>query len=211
MRRDTVFRRVVHLPCADLHLEGDLLLADDGGVQRLIHVRLGGGDIVLKAVGQRAEHVVHDAQHIIAIVDIIHDHTHRIYIVDFLQRFPLHVHFTVDAGDALDPAGKVAGNAVFLQMVAEAFLDVLQKGVALVLAQQQRLLDLMIGDGIEYAQRQILKLLLRGTDTEAVRQRRIDVHGLLRLIPPLLLAPAVARAHIVQAIRQLDDHDADVL
>ena len=42
VRRNTKLCRAVHLPGADLHLKGDALLADDGGVQRLVHVGLGG-------------------------------------------------------------------------------------------------------------------------------------------------------------------------
>ena len=42
----------IHLAGADLHLKGDALVADDGGVQALVAVGLGGGDIILKAVGQ---------------------------------------------------------------------------------------------------------------------------------------------------------------
>ena len=45
---DAVLRGVVHLPGADLHLEGDALPADDGGVEGLVAVGLGGGDIVLE-------------------------------------------------------------------------------------------------------------------------------------------------------------------
>ena len=39
---DTVFGCLVHLPCAYLHLEGDALLAYNGGVKGLVHVGLRG-------------------------------------------------------------------------------------------------------------------------------------------------------------------------
>ena len=46
---DTVFGDLVHLPGADLHLEGDAVVAHHGGVEGLVHIGLGGADIVLKA------------------------------------------------------------------------------------------------------------------------------------------------------------------
>src|SRR5699024_1743500 len=60
--RDAVFGHAVHVPGADLHLEGDGLPADHGGVQALVAVGLGGGDIVLEAVGQRVVHIMDKAQ-----------------------------------------------------------------------------------------------------------------------------------------------------
>ena len=35
-------------PGADLYLKGDALPADDGGVEGLVHIGLGGADIVLE-------------------------------------------------------------------------------------------------------------------------------------------------------------------
>ncbi len=58
MGGDTVFRSLVHLPGADLHLKGDALRADDGGVQGLVHIGLGGGNVVLEPAGHQIEQVV---------------------------------------------------------------------------------------------------------------------------------------------------------
>ena len=46
---DTVFGDLVHLPGADLHLEGDAVVAHHGGVEGLVHIGLGGADIVLES------------------------------------------------------------------------------------------------------------------------------------------------------------------
>ena len=55
------------------HLEGDALLADDGGVQRLIEIGLWGGNIILKPVGDGAEHIVNNAEDVVAVVDRVHN------------------------------------------------------------------------------------------------------------------------------------------
>jgi hypothetical protein len=47
-------------------------------------------------------------------------------------------------------------------------------------------------------------------DPEPVRERRIDVERLLGLLNLLALGHVGQRAHVVQAIGQLDDEHADV-
>ena len=56
--RDAVFRRLVHFPRADLHFKGNALRADDGRVERLVHVGLRGRDIVLKPARNGVKEVV---------------------------------------------------------------------------------------------------------------------------------------------------------
>ena len=58
VRRDAVFRRLVHFPRADLHLERNALRADDGRVERLVHVGLRSRDIVLEPAGNGVKEVV---------------------------------------------------------------------------------------------------------------------------------------------------------
>ena len=57
----------------------------------------------------------------------------------------------------------------------------------------------------------VLELLLDVRHAEAVRDGRVDLHRLERLVSPLLLGPAVAGAHVVQPVAQFDEHDAHVL
>ena len=56
--RDAVFRRLVHFPRADLPLKRNALRADDGRVERLVHVGLRGRDIVLKPARNGVKEVV---------------------------------------------------------------------------------------------------------------------------------------------------------
>jgi hypothetical protein len=46
---------------------------------------------------------------------------------------------------------------------------------------------------------------------EPVRERRVDLERLLRLLHLLLLAQVLDRAHVVQPVGELDQDDADVL
>ncbi len=79
-------------------------MADDGGVQALVAVGLGGGDIILEAVGQRVVHIVDEAQGAVALGQRIQNDTDRIDIVDLVKGLVLHDGLAVDAVNALDPA-----------------------------------------------------------------------------------------------------------
>src|SRR5207237_330681 len=54
---------------------------------------------------------------------------------------------------------------------------------------------------------EVLELPLELVDTEAVRERRVDLEGLAGLLQLLLLAEILDRPHVVEAVRELDqDH-----
>ena len=46
---------------------------------------------------------------------------------------------------------------------------------------------------------------------EPVRERRVDLERLLRLLHLLLLAEVLDRAHVVEAVGELDEDDSHVL
>ena len=59
--------------------------------------------------------------------------------------------------------------------------------------------------------RELLELVLHLVHPEAVRDRRVDVDGLLRDFQPALFAKMTESAHVVKAVRQLDEDDAHVV
>jgi hypothetical protein len=60
-------------------------------------------------------------------------------------------------------------------------------------------------------EREVLELPLEGVDAEAVRERRVDLERLAGLLRLLLLAEVLDRPHVVEAVGELDEDDADVL
>ena len=94
----------IHLAGADLHLKGDGFAANHGGVQALVAVGFGGGDIILEAVGQRMVHIVDEAQGAVTLGQRIQNDTDGIDIVDLIEGLVLHDGLAVDAVDALDAA-----------------------------------------------------------------------------------------------------------
>ncbi len=63
----------------------------------------------------------------------------------------------------------------------------------------------------EVLEREIFELGLDPADAQAIRQRRVDVEGLLRDALLLVFAHELERAHVVRAVGELHEDDANVL
>ncbi len=83
--------------------------------------------------------------------------------------------------------------------------------LALARVLQHHRLDLGVALRVQHREREVFELPLHVLDAEAVRERRVDVERLLR--DPLLLrfGQRRDRAHVVQAVGELDQQDAHVL
>ena len=206
-----VFSGLMHLPGADLHLKGDALPADDGGVQRLVHIGLGGADIVLKTAQHGLEHIVHTAQHIVALGDVVHDDPEGVQIEDLVQGLVLGVHLAVNGIRVLDAAVHLTVDAIVVHALLDAGLDGSQKFLVGGGTVGQGLLDLLVAHGVEVAQRQVFQLPLQLLHTEAVGDGGVDLHGFQTLFPLLHGGLVFHRPHIVQTVANLDEDDPDVI
>ncbi len=72
-------------------------------------------------------------------------------------------------------------------------------------------LDLGVLAGMERLEGEVLELPLDLVDAEPVRERRVDLEGLARLLDLLLAPEVLERAHVVQAVGELDQDDPDVV
>ena len=136
----------VHVVGADLHLEGDALLPDDGGVEGLIHIGLGGGDIVLEPAQDGLVDVVDNPQHIVAVRHRVHQRPEGEEVVKLLHGLLLEVHFPVDAVGVLHPAvdGGV-GDVQLLEAGSDLLLDTAHELAVLRAGLVQLPVDLVVG------------------------------------------------------------------
>ncbi len=68
----------------------------------------------------------------------------------------------------------------------------------------------LVGFGDAPLEGQLLELLAQGLHAHAAGQRGVDLERLLGHAPPALRLHVLERAHVVQAVRQLDQQHADV-
>ena len=208
---DAVLGGLVHVPGADLHLEGDALPADDRGVQGLVHVGLGGGDIVLEPARDDVEQVVDVAQDVVAVGDGVHDDPEGVQIIQLVDGLVLGLHLAIDGVDVLDAPVDGAVDPRLRQALGDGVLDGLHEFLGLVVVGFDVAHQLVVALGIEVPETGILQLPFDLLHAEAVGQRGVDVHGLHGFGNLLLRGLVLHGAGIVEPVGDLDEDHADVL
>ncbi len=180
-------------------------------MEALVHVGLGGGDIVLEPAGHRVEQVVNVTQHVVAVGDGVHDDPEGVDVVKLVDGLALSLHLPVDGVYMLDPAIGLVGNAHGGKPLGDLVLNGAHEHLVLLLVGVQIVHDLVVGIGHQVLQGDVLQLPLDLLHTKPVRQRRVDVHGLLAFLQLLLRGLVLHGAHVVQPVGDLDEHHPDVL
>lgn len=147
-------------------------------MQALIPVGFGIGDVVVKAAGHRFEHVVHDAQRPVAVIQLGHDDAKTEQVHDLEQLELLLPHLLIDAVNVLFAADDAGTHALFAQIVGQPCLDFLDDffGVAdlgLDRPRQHRVTRRMqVGKG------QIFKLGAQRLNTQALGNGGVNIERL---------------------------------
>ena len=201
----------MHLARADLHLERLALRPDHRGVQRPVVVRLRLGDVVVELARQRRPQLVDDAEHRVAIAHVVDEHAHRADVVERLDAAALAAHLAPDAEDVLRPAADLGVDAHGAKLALERGDHLVDVALAVEPPAVEELRDLLVGLRLGGAQREVLELPLQLPDAEPVRERRVEVEHLASGVAAQDLVARHRRAQGREPLRQLDDHDADVL
>ena len=208
---DAFFRHLVHFFGANLDFERRAVFGDHRGVQRLVEVRPRHGDEILDAPGHRPPQIVDDAENGVAILQRTGDDAHGAQVVDLVDGDALALQFLVDAVEALDAAFDARLDAGLFQLVADDLLHLGEKDLALLAARVDRFFDLLVADGIEEAEAEIFEFAANLAHAEAVGDGSVDLQSLFGDLVLAIGRQMLQRAHVVQAIGQLDEHDADVV
>ena len=139
------------------------------------------------------------------------DHAHGEQVVNLVDGDALLLQFFVDAVKALDAAFDFGGDAGFFQLVAQFLFDSARNCFALLAAGFDGVVDLLVADGIEIAKAEIFQLAANFSHAQAVGDGAVDFQ---RFFGDFLLAVGrqmLQRAHVVQAVGELDQHHADVV
>ena len=111
----------------------------------------------------------------------------------------------------LGAAGNLSFDLRLFEFFANLHDGVVDKGLALLAFLLDALDEVIVFFGLEVAQAEVFELPFDVRNAEAVRERRVDLDGLFRDALLLLARHVFERAHVVQAVRELDHDDADVL
>jgi len=139
------------------------------------------------------------------------DHAHRSQVVDLVELAALLGHLVVDREEVLRTARDVGRHVDLVELLLQHHCRFAHQLFAIGSPLGDHLLDLLVLARMQRLEREVLELPLQRVDTEAMRERRVDLERLACLLELLLLAEILDRAQVVQAVRQLDQDDAQVL
>src|SRR5438477_9372710 len=101
VRGDAVPSEVVHVASAHLDLDRLPAGADDRGMEGLVHIRLGHGDVVVELPGYRRPERVHHAERGVAGGHVVDDRADRENVVDLFEADALAAHLLRDRPEVL--------------------------------------------------------------------------------------------------------------
>ena len=211
VRGHAVLGQTVHLLRADLDFNPFAFGADDRGVQALVAVGLGHGDIVFETPRHGLPLGMDEAEHRIAVAHILDDDAESQNIVHIVEREVLLGHLLVDAVDMLDAAPDRAFDLVGAEDALQLCDDFGDELALDHLIAFQPVGNLGVDVRVQVFEAQPFEFQLEPVQAKAVGEGHVDVHRLLRDALALVGLLEIERPHIVHAVRQLDDGHADVV
>src|SRR5258708_4418652 len=210
VRGHTFFRDAMHLLGANLYFKR-LAAVQHGGVQGLIEIGPCHGDVVLEPARHRAPDMVHDAQGCVTISLAVADNADGKQIVNLFEAALLAHNLAVQGIQPLYASFQLRGNAILNQLGTDGGLHFLKEFlvnrrlVADFLLQRQERLRLQKAEG------KVFQLITDNSHSQAMGDRRVDVQGFAGDALLFARLQVFKRAHIVQAIRKLDDDHANII
>ena len=147
----------------------------------------------------------------VAVLDVPDHNAKAKDVGELLEGQTLGLHLAEHRPGLLLPALHHGLDAVFLEQRRQRVLDLGDHALVALEDVGQPLDDRAIGLGIDVAESEFLEFLAHVLHAHAAGERRIDLHRLLGDPQPLGLRHVVERAHVVQAVGELDQKDAHVL
>src|SRR5450755_804480 len=200
----------MHFLGADLHLERNAVRAKERRMQRLVAVDARYRDVVLEAARHGLEYAVYPADRAVTGIDVRDDDAQSVDIHYFIEKRALAPHLLVDAVEMLLAPLHARRALVPQKGGLQLPLDLLQKLLLVAARPLQRPLEHAVALRIQRAKPEILELEFDVVQTQALGDGRIDVDGFARNRAPPRWHHRLDGAHVVRAVRELDEDDAQI-
>ena len=207
---DAVVGHGLHFFGANLHFQGNAGAGLQRGMQGLIAIGLGNGDVVLEAAGNGGEIVMGGAEHAVAGVDPVHDDAEAEHIHDVGEGFVLLLHLGVNAVEVLFAAQYPGFDTFFFQAVFQAGLDGGEDFLAVAAGLFYGLANQFCAHGVDGVKGQVLVFHPHVVHAQPEGDGGVQFQGFGGNAATLFGAHHMQGAHVVQAVSQLDEDDADV-
>mmetsp|Transcript_5506 Transcript_5506/g.9837 ORF Transcript_5506/g.9837 Transcript_5506/m.9837 type:complete len:306 (-) Transcript_5506:234-1151(-) len=212
VRRHTLLGDLVHALGAQLELQRRAQRAHQRGVQRLVAVVLGVGDVVLEAAGLRLVELVQHAESRVALQRLLGQDAKAKNVADLGKAHQaLLMHLLVDRVDRLLAALHFHAQAGLGEGGADLALDARDQIAPVASRLGHGLAQRRVAPGVEILEGQVLQLAEGLVQAQPVRDGGVDVEGFAGDAARFVRRHRAHGAHVVQPVRQLHQDDAVVL
>ncbi|CAM5201013.1 hypothetical protein CDEF62S_01541 [Castellaniella defragrans] len=210
VRGHAFFGHVVHVSRAELEFYRRAVGPDQRGVERLVAIHFGDGDIVLELARDRPVELVQRPHCQIAFRQRVDDHAKAVDVEHVRKRLLLLDHLFIDAVEGFFAARDFGVYARGWQCRPHRLGDARDYLAPVAAGGHHRLVENHIAIRVDRLEATVLQLAEQGIQAQAVSDRCVDVQRLSRHARAFFGAHVVERAHVVQAVGELDQNDAHV-
>ena len=200
----------VHLFRADLELDADAGRTDQRGMQRLVAIALGDGDVILEAARHGLVLLMQHTQGRIAVQHLGNHDAKAVNVRDLGKAQLVLLHAQIQRIQSALTPQQAGRQALLGEFGVDFILHALHQIAAACARAANGLLQRGIAPGVQMLERQVLQLAIGLVQTQAVRDGSVDFQCLGRDAPPLAARHVAHGAHIVGTVGQLDENDAHI-
>ena len=204
------FRNHMHLVRAHLEFDVDARWPHQRGVQRLVAVEFGNGDVILELAWDRLVHLVQNAECRITVRDGGHDDAKAVDVRHLGKAQVLEVHFLVNRIQRLFAPRQANFHADAIEGCVYLGLYLLHQIPPPVARLVDRLREGGVAPGVQMPKRKVLQLAVGLVQPQAVSNRRVDFKRFGGNAPPLAAGHVRQCAHVVRTVGQLDEDDPHI-
>ena len=201
----------MHLVGADLHFERLPVRTHHRRVQRLVEVGPRDGDEVFNAAGDGPPLIMDHAQRGVAVFHRVGDDPQGHQIVHFVHRDLLAAQLLEYRIGPFEASIDARRNRLVPQCCLHFLADLHQEFFVGVAPRLDRAENFLVGVGLQVLECQVLQFPADFPHAQAMRDGRVDFDGFARNPLPPLGAEVSQGPHIVDAVGQLHQDDADIL
>ena len=211
MRRHARLGHVMHLAGANLYLDPLAIAPRHRGVDRAITVGFWLADIILEPPRHRAPTLVDGAKRAVAVFLRAGNDAEPINVGEAGKALILLLHLAPDRIGFLRATKDFSLNARLFQLQPHVAGDPVDHIAGFPLQGDKTTDDRLAPFWVQHLKREVFQLLTHPLHPHAACQRRIDVHGLPRLLSLFFRTHGADGPHIMKPVRKLDQNDPKVL
>ena len=208
---NTGFGNPVHFPGSYLNFDALTKRPDNRGVQRLVHIGLGPGNIIFEFMINRLPHGVNEPQGFITLGDGFENDSKGYDIVDFLKWKVLGNHFVENAEIIFISSQHLAFYIRFLHFFLDVVLDGFHEFFALGAGLGNQRLYSIVFIRLEIFKRAFFQLIFDPVNTEARGNGGVNVQRFPGNFQSLVRLVELQSPHVVEPIGEFDQNNPDIV